>query len=71
MTNKTKLVILALLILAATMIDPLPVDGTIMEDDPRWQCHTMGNLICGPGHGPYAHWNEYTVFLPNNRGVIR
>ncbi len=21
---------------------------TIMEDDPRWDCETMGNLICGP-----------------------
>lgn len=20
----------------------------ITEDDPRWDCHTMGNLICGP-----------------------
>lgn len=20
----------------------------ISEDDPRWNCHTMGNLICGP-----------------------
>ncbi len=21
---------------------------TIYEDDPRWNCATMGNLICGP-----------------------
>jgi hypothetical protein len=21
---------------------------TIHEDDPRWDCHTMGNRICGP-----------------------
>lgn len=21
----------------------------IMEDDPRWDCRTMGNLTCGPG----------------------
>lgn len=23
----------------------------ITEDDPRWDCHTMGNKICGPGRG--------------------
>lgn len=23
----------------------------IQEDDPGWDCHTMGNRICGPGHG--------------------
>lgn len=22
----------------------------IMEDDPRWDCETMGNRICGPVH---------------------
>ena len=22
-------------------------DGTITEDDPRWNCRTMGNQICG------------------------
>lgn len=22
--------------------------GRIQEDDPRWDCHTMGNLVCGP-----------------------
>lgn len=21
----------------------------IQEDDPGWDCHTMGNRICGPG----------------------
>lgn len=30
-----------------------PVDGgdpsgTIFEDDPRWDCETMGNRVCGP-----------------------
>lgn len=23
----------------------------IQEDDPHWNCHTMGNQICGPGKG--------------------
>ncbi|HEV2122950.1 MAG TPA: hypothetical protein VGW38_09265 [Chloroflexota bacterium] len=26
-----------------------PVPAPIMEDDPRWDCRTMGNLTCGPG----------------------
>src|SRR3954447_17780717 len=25
-------------------------DGTIDEDQRGWNCHTMGNGICGPGH---------------------
>jgi hypothetical protein len=25
-------------------------DGTIDEDESGWNCHTMGNGICGPGH---------------------
>lgn len=28
-------------------IDPLTFD-TCAEDDPCWDCETMGNLICGP-----------------------
>jgi len=24
---------------------------TIQEDDPRWNCETMGNLICGKDAG--------------------
>lgn len=35
---------------------------TIYEDDPRWDCHTMGNRICGPGHqhpnAPYLPCND-------------
>lgn len=26
----------------------------IAEDDPRWDCRTMGNEICGPGQGVQA-----------------
>ena len=25
----------------------------IEEDEPGWNCHTMGNKVCGP-NGPYA-----------------
>ena len=28
-----------------------PSQERIFEDDPRWDCHTMGNRICGPGQG--------------------
>lgn len=34
----------------APSCDPKPVmpDGySIQEDDPRWDCRTMGNKICG------------------------
>lgn len=24
--------------------------GTIEEDDPRWDCQTMGNRVCGPAN---------------------
>ena len=28
--------------------------GQPAEDDPAWDCHTMGNGLCGPGHaGPH------------------
>lgn len=26
-------------------------DGRIDEDESGWNCHTMGNRICGPGQG--------------------
>lgn len=26
-------------------------DQPLHEDDPGWDCHTMGNMICGPGFG--------------------
>jgi hypothetical protein len=33
---------------------PPPTHGkqveVIHEDDPRWDCHTMGNRVCGKGH---------------------
>jgi len=27
-----------------------------MEDQPCWDCRTMGNKICGPGHCTIIHW---------------
>jgi LPXTG-motif cell wall-anchored protein len=30
---------------------PPPTTPVLQEDDPGWDCTTMGNLICGPGHG--------------------
>jgi hypothetical protein len=53
-------------LLAATLAGCGPA---ITEDDPRWDCRTMGNLICGPASvdhepGRYAdgvlveHWHD-------------
>ena len=37
------------LALFAPSCDPKPIpQPTIQEDDPGWDCHTMGNRICGP-----------------------
>jgi len=34
------------------VIDPPGTLGAALaEDDPGWDCHTMGNRICGPVHG--------------------
>lgn len=31
--------------------EPRPRSSTVItEDSPGWNCHTMGNRICGPGH---------------------
>lgn len=27
--------------------EELPLTGVIEEDDPRWDCRTMGNMVCG------------------------
>lgn len=48
------LLLAAILILTAskpTKSQPTPVPmptAPIQEDDPRWDCRTMGNRICGP-----------------------
>lgn len=33
-----------------------PSTTIITEDDPRWDCRTMGNFICGDGHGNLTIW---------------
>lgn len=59
---KRLLLILALLIVAATACTPLttifhpvtnPTTSVVRceEDQPCWDCHEMGNRICGPGAG--------------------
>ena len=45
--NWIKVAILAATIFASTM--PFANAEVIYEDDPRWNCHTMGNGICGAG----------------------
>lgn len=42
------LVALALLIFQVVLL-VRPSGHTLQEDDPGWNCHTMGNLQCGPG----------------------
>jgi len=36
--------LVALLIAGCAGLNP----HRITEDDPRWDCHTMGNHVCGP-----------------------
>lgn len=47
--------ILALTVATGGLHDPAAPDyGTTQprfEDEPGWNCHTMGNHICGPGRG--------------------
>jgi hypothetical protein len=39
-----------------------PVDTTtvIQEDDPRWDCRTMGNLVCGPDNAQGVLPGDYS-----------
>lgn len=40
--------------LVGTLFLSFPADpGIITEDDPRWDCATMGNRICGPVESEY------------------
>ena len=43
-----KLWIAAALLALAWVAAPQP-DPVIFEDDPGWNCSTMGNKVCGPG----------------------
>lgn len=39
---------------------------TVQEDDPAWDCVTMGNRICGPGNSngvPAACYNDGGVIV--------
>lgn len=53
-----------------TLLDPLdPYTGpSLMEDDPDWDCRTMGNQICGLGGGyPYT----LIQFLSDGQILVR
>lgn len=39
--------------------DELTASATIEEDDPRWDCRTMGNLECGPGNAQGVAPGDY------------
>ncbi len=41
-------------------IQPAP-EEPIQEDDPRWDCTTMGNRICGPDASP-VHVTDGTIW---------
>lgn len=30
------------------VVDPPPLVGSCEEDNPCWDCETMGNMVCGP-----------------------
>jgi hypothetical protein len=34
--------------LVLNLLDDTPAATIIEEDDPRWDCRTMGNQVCGP-----------------------
>ena len=71
MSNRAKLAIVALLVLLGTVVDGTSANGhsvLVHEDESGWQCHLMGNRICGPGNGPHAHLMElvsYSAYPPN------
>ena len=45
---KIRLALVGLAILAGMALDQGP--GIIREDNPGWNCETMGNRICGPAN---------------------
>lgn len=44
--------------LASAVTQPAPAHSThrVTEDDPRWNCRTMGNRACGRTLPRWAHW---------------
>jgi hypothetical protein len=53
--------------LAVLALMPHPAHPTkIWEDDPRWDCRTMGNRVCGPGNvqgAPVGIYDESGVLM--------
>lgn len=39
------------LLIAAVIFHPTPPAEILQEDDPRWNCATMGNEVCGTSDG--------------------
>ncbi|WP_122497703.1 hypothetical protein [Mycobacterium attenuatum] len=48
MPNNISRVFAGLVIAASTLSPLVTSSGFIPEDDPRWDCGTMGNHVCGP-----------------------
>lgn len=46
-------------IILIMVFSALPAMGSVMEDDPRWNCRTMGNHTCGID--PYWGTRSVTV----------
>lgn len=44
----------------------LTTDATIQEDDPRWDCHTMGNRECGPNQTTSDDGTAWTCWVERN-----
>lgn len=44
----------------ATATESPSFSGIITEDDPRWDCRTMGNLICGPANAQGVVAGQYS-----------
>lgn len=46
---------------------------TITEDDPRWDCRTMGNFVCGPLNpsDAWAAWDEQDMTVDGMRVEYR
>ena len=45
---KTLIAVLAVKLVMVGSIFLLPLTAQPAEDSPDWNCHTMGNRICGP-----------------------
>ncbi len=48
LVNRITVCLVLLVSLGAAAASPR-LQQRITEDDPRWDCRTMGNKICGPG----------------------